>query len=118
MQIDTENAEALRTATEEGTANELEAAISYAERELRELNALPGYKIKQHPGVLLLEDDDETCEDVEAYVVTEDDKTKLLDMLTALLDEAEIKLVYRQRSELDLQEIAAEEYEMRCHHEV
>lgn len=118
MQIDIENADVLRDAIKDGTASDLTAVISYVERELRELDALPPEKIKTRPGVWLLEDEDETNEDVEAYVVTEDDKTKLLDMLTALLDEAEITLGYRQRSELDLQQIAEEEYEMRCHYEV
>ena len=97
MQIELETAEDLRSELDtNGTAEE----------------------IKDHPGVLLFEDDDETEEDVEAYVLTEEDKERFLDELCDLLKQAEEEHSVRVRCEMDLQHIADDELEMRRHYEV
>lgn len=95
MQIELEAAESLRRALEtDGTAQELKYDC------------------------LVLEDDDETEEDVEAYVLTEEDKERFLDELCDLLLQAAEEHSARVRSEMELQQIADEENEMRHHYEV
>ena len=51
-------------------------------------------------------------------MVTADDKEKLLDELYELLEEAEHEHCLRLRGEMELQQIADEENEMRHHYEV
>ena len=118
MQIELETAEDLRSALEtDGTAQELKYVCLALEDEISALAKLPAEEIKDHPGVLLFEDD-ETKEDVEAYVLTEEDKERFLDELCDLLKQAEEEHRARVRCEMDLQHIADDELEMRRHYEV
>lgn len=119
MQIELETAEDLRSALEtDGTAQELKYVCLVLEDEISTLSKLPAEEIKDHPGVLLFEDDDETEEDVEAYVLTEEDKERFLDELCGLLEQAEEEHSVRVRREMELQYIADDELEMRRHYEV
>ena len=119
MQIELEAAESLRRALEtDGTAQEIKYDCLVLEDEISALVKLPAEEIKDHPGVLLFEDDDETEEDVEAYVLTEEDKERFLDELCDLLKQAEEEHSVRVRCEMDLQHIADDELEMRRHYEV
>lgn len=118
MQIELETAEDLRSELDtNGTAQELKYVCLVLEDEISALAKLPAEEIKDHPGVLLF-DDDETEEDVEAYVLTEEDKERFLDELCALLEQAEEEHSARVRSEMELQYIADDELEMRRHYEV
>lgn len=117
MQIELETAEDLRSELDtNGTAQELKYVCLALEDEISALAKLPAEEIKDHPGVLLF--DDETGEDVEAYVLTEEDKERFLDELCDLLKQAEEEHSARVRSEMDLQHIADDELEMRRHYEV
>lgn len=117
MQIELETAEDLRSELDtNGTAQELKYVCLALEDEISALAKLPAEEIKDHPGVLLF--DDETEEDVEAYVLTEEDKERFLDELCDLLKQAEEEHSARVRSEMDLQHIADDELEMRRHYEV
>lgn len=119
MQIELEAAESLRRALEtDGTAQEIKYDCLVLEDEISALAKLPAEEMKNHPGLWLLEDDDETEEDVEAYVLTEEDKERFLDELCDLLEQAEEEHSARVRSEMELQQIADEENEMRHHYEV
>lgn len=119
MQIELETAEDLRSALEtDGTAQELKYVCLVLEDEISALAKLPAEEIKDHPGVLLFEDDDETEEDVEAYVLTEEDKERFLDELCGLLEQAEEEHSVRVRREMELQYIADDELEMRRHYKV
>lgn len=119
MQIELETAEQLRSELDtNGTAQELKYVCLVLEDEISALAKLPAEEIKDHPGVLLFEDDDETEEDVEAYVLTEEDKERFLDELCDLLKQAEEEHSVRVRCEMDLQHIADDELEMRRHYEV
>ena len=113
MQIELEAAESLRRALEtDGTAQELKYDCLVLEDEISALVKLPAEEMKNHPGLWLLEDD------VEAYVLTEEDKERFLDELCDLLEQAEEEHSARVRSEMELQQIADEENEMRHHYEV
>lgn len=119
MQIELETAEDLRGELDaDGTAQELKYVCLALEDEISALAKLPAEEIKDHPGVLLFGDDDETEEDVEAYVLTEEDKERFLDELCDLLKQAEEEHSVRVRCEMDLQHIADDELEMRRHYEV
>lgn len=119
MQIELETAEDLRSELDtNGTAQELKYVCLALEDEISALAKLPAEEIKDHPGLLLLEDDDETKEDVEAYVLTEDDKERFLDELSDLLEQAEEEHSARVRSEMELQCITDDEREMLHHYEV
>ena len=119
MQIELETAEDLRGELDaDGTAQELKYVCLALEDEISALAKLPAEEMKDHPGVLLFEDDDETKEDVEAYVLTEEDKERFLDELCDLLKQAEEELRARVRCEMELQYIADDELEMRRHYEV
>lgn len=119
MQIELETAEQLRSDLDtNGTAQELKYVCLVLKDEISALAKLPAEEIKDHPGVMLLEDGDETAEDVEAYVLTEEDKERFLDELCALLKQAEEEHSARVRSEMELQYIADDELEMRRHYEV
>lgn len=118
MQIELEAAENLRSILEtDGTAQELKYACLVLEDEISALAKLPAEEMKDYPGVLLFEDD-ETGEDVEAYVLTEEDKERFLDELCGLLEQAEEEHSVRVRREMELQYIADDELEMRRHYEV
>lgn len=119
MQIELETAEQLRSELDtNGTAQELKYVCLVLEDEISALAKLPAEEIKDHPGVLLFEDDDETEEDVEAYVLTEEDKERFLDELCDLLKQAEEEHSVRVRSEMELQCIADDEREMLHHYKV
>lgn len=119
MQIELETAEQLRSDLDtNGTAQELKYVCLVLEDEISALAKLPAEEIKDPPGVLLFEDDDETEEDVEAYVLTEEDKERFLDELCGLLEQAEEEHSVRVRREMELQYIADDELEMRRHYEV
>lgn len=118
MQIEFELADDMRRKLKDGTARELEYACEELEDEISALADLPAADIKNHPGVWVRTGEDETEEDAEAYVVTADDKEKLLDELCELLEEAEHEHCLRLRGEMELQLIADEENEMRHHYEV
>ena len=119
MQIELEAAENLRSVLEtDGTAQELKYACLVLEDEIAALAKLPAEEMKDRPGLFLYEDDDETAEDVEAYLLTEDDKERFLDELCDLLEQAEEEHSARVRCEMDLQYIADDELEMRRHYEV
>lgn len=119
MRIELETAENLRSILEtDGTAQELNYACLVLEDEISALAKLPAEEMKDYPRLLLLEDDDETKEDVEAYVLTEDDKERFLDELSDLLEQAEEEHSARVRSEMELQCIADDEREMLHHYEV
>ena len=119
MQIELETAEDLRGELDaDGTAQELKYVCLVLEDEISALAKLPAEEIKDHPGVLLFGDDDETEEDVEAYVLTEEDKERFLDELCDLLEQAEEEHSVRVRREMELQYIADDELEMRRHYEV
>lgn len=119
MQIELEAAESLRRALEtDGTAQEIKYDCLVLEDEISALVKLPAEEMKNHPGLWLLEDDDETEEDVEAYVLTEEEKKRFLDELCDLLLQAAEEHSARVCSEMELQQIADEENEMRHHYEV
>ncbi len=119
MQIELEAAENLRSVLEtDGTAQELKYACLVLEDEIAALAKLPAEEMKDRPGLFLYEDDDETAEDVEAYLLTEDDKERFLDELCDLLKQAEEEHSVRGRREMELQYIADDELEMRHHYEV
>lgn len=110
MQIELEAAENLRSVLEtDGTAQELKYACLVLEDEIAALAKLPAEEMKDRPGLLLYEDDDETAED---------DKERFLDELRDLLEQAEEEHSARVRCEMDLQYIAEDELEMRRHYEV
>ena len=109
MQIELEAAESLRRALEtDGTAQEIKYDCLVLEDEISVLVKLPAEEMKNHPGLWLLEDDDET----------EEDKERFLDELCDLLLQAAEEHSARVRSEMELQQIADEENEMRHHYEV
>ena len=118
MKIEFELADDMRRKLKDGTARELENACEELEDEIAVLASLPAADIKNHPGMWVLAGEDETEEDAEAYVVTADDKAKSLDELCELLEEAEHEHCLRLRGEMELQQIADEENEMRHHYEV
>lgn len=118
MKIEFELADDMRRELKDATARELENACEELEDEIAALAALPAADIKNYHGVWVLAGEDETEEDTEAYVVTADDKEKLLDELYELLEEAEHEHCLRLRGEMELQQIADEENEMRHHYEV
>ena len=98
MQIELETAEDLRSELDtNGTAQELKYVCLVLEDEISALAKLPAEEIKDHPGVLLFEDDDELCD---------------------LLKQAEEEHSVRVRSEMELQCIADDEREMLHHYEV
>ena len=118
MKIEFELADDMRRKLKDGTARELENACEELEDEIAALAALPAADIKNYPGVWVLAGEDETEEDAEAYVLTEEDKERFLDELCDLLEQAEEEHSARVRSEMELQQIADEENEMRHHYEV